>query len=266
MQGLKLLVSQSADMGLAGIGIKLHPYLSRLPPEVADLANRLNFPVIELHDSVPFTEIVAPIFHEIFNQQASLLKRIEKIHEQLMNIMLEGGGIREVLQLVSENILNPVLVRIIATDETMVEFGSLSPEMGGLLLDNAQKYLRQTRRKGEGNRFFESVETLQKKQVPRIIMPLLVKKQVTGYVMAWAVETHRGGFDLSVLELASTTMALEVLRQMSVRDVENRYRAEFFEDLISMDEKRQEKALEKSSRFELNRDDAYMVVVYLEKT
>ena len=257
----KRLVSKSAEMGLAGIGIKLQPYLTELHPEIIELANSKNFPIIELHDSIPFSEIMTPIFQEIFNKQASLLKRIEKIHEQLMNVMLEGGGIREVLHVVSENIQNPVLVSMIETDEVLIEFGQVPNEMNQLLEENARQFLKQVKRKGDENRFIESMVTLQKKQIRRMIMPLLVKNQVAGYLMAWAVETPLGGFDLSVIESASTTMALEILRQMSVRDVENRYRAEFFEDLISMDEKRKEKALEKAGRFKLNRSDFYMVVV-----
>ncbi len=257
----KRLVSKSAEMGLAGIGIKLQPYLKNLHPEIIEMANSKNFPIIELHDSMPFSEIMTPIFQEIFNKQASLLKRIEKIHEQLMNVMLEGGGIREVLHVVSENIQNPVLVSMMETDETLVEFEQVSDEMRRLLMENAQRFLKQAKRKGEENRFIESEVSLENKQIRRMIMPLLVKNQVAGYLMAWSVETPLGGFDLSVIESASTTMALEILRQMSVRDVENRYRAEFFEDLISMDEKRKEKALEKAGRFKLNRNDYYIVVV-----
>jgi PucR family transcriptional regulator, purine catabolism regulatory protein len=257
----KELVKKSAELGLAGIGIKIQPYLNELHPEIIQMANKLNFPIIELHDSVPFSEIITPIFQELFDKQASLLKRIEKIHERLMNVMLNGGGIREILKIVSDNLRNPVLVKLDTMDDIMVEFRGINEEVAQLLLDNCHQFLRQAENRGEQRRFAESDMVMQEKHIRRMVMPLLVKNRVAGYLMAWATETPLGGFDLSVLEAASTTMALEVLKQMSMQDVENRYRTEFFEDLISMDLNRKENALKKAALFKLSPDDFYVTAV-----
>ncbi|MDW7670406.1 MAG: PucR family transcriptional regulator ligand-binding domain-containing protein [Bacillota bacterium] len=261
IDGQKDLIRKSAELGLAGIGIKIQPYLKALHPEMIQLANKLNFPIIELHDSIPFSEIIMPIFQELFDKQASLLKRIEKIHERLMNVMLNGGGIREILKVVSDNLHNPVLIKLDTVDDILVEFGRIDEEVGLLLLENCHQFLRQAENRGEQRRFMESVIMMQEKHISRMVMPLLVKNRVAGYLMTWAVETPLGGFDLSVLEAASTTMALEVLKQMSVRDVENRYRTEFFEDLISMDLNRKENALKKAALFKLSQDDYYVTAV-----
>lgn len=262
----KELVRKSAELGLAGMGIKIQPYLDSLHPDLLQLSNKLGFPLIELHDSVPFSEIVAPIFQEIFNKQASLLKRIEKIHEQLMNVMLSGGSIKEILRVVADNVRNPVMVKLDSMDEFMTDFDQINEETSSLLMENARQFFRQVENHGDLNRFAESIVVIDKKRLRRMIMPVLVKNQVTGYMMTWALESPLGGFDLSVLESASTTMALEVLKQISVRDVENRYRAEFFEDLISMDLNRKEKALEKAVLFKLIADNYYtMAVVQIER-
>ena len=78
---------------MAGIGIKVSPYLEALSEEVLNLAEELNFPLIDIHYSIPLSDIMMAIFKEIFNKQASLLERIEKVHERFMEVMLEGKGL-----------------------------------------------------------------------------------------------------------------------------------------------------------------------------
>ncbi|MEN1759018.1 PucR family transcriptional regulator [Anoxynatronum sibiricum] len=263
----KQFVKKSAEMGLAGLGIKIQPYLKELHPEIIQLANTLNFPIIELHDAIPFSEIMTPIFQEIFNKQASLLKRIEKIHEQLMHVMLSGGDLKAIIGVVADNVRNPVLVKLESHDEWLTEWTAATPEMQEALAENARQFLKQAEQRGDRNRFSENMVTLMQQRIRRMVMPIVVKSRVTGYLMTWAVGTPLGGFDLSVLESASTTIALEVLRQLSVMDVENRYRTEFFEDLISMDDTRKKKAVEKASLFHLNPGDYYlMVVIKIDRT
>ena len=257
----KQLVKKSAEMGLAGLGIKIQPYLKALHPEILQMANEMNFPIIELHDAIPFSEIMTPIFQEIFNKQASLLKRIEKIHEQLMHVMLSGGDLKAIVSIVADNVRNPVLVKLESSDEWLVEWGAATPEMQEALTDNARQFLKQAEQRGDRHRFFENMVTLMQQRMRRMVMPIVVKSRVTGYLITWAVNTPLGGFDLSVLESASTAIALEVLKQLSVMDVENRYRTEFFEDLISMDANRKRKAVEKAGLFHLNPQDHYLVVV-----
>jgi purine catabolism regulator len=91
-------------------------------------------------------------------------------------------------------------------------------------------------------------------------MPIVIKNNVYGHIFAWAVNTPLGGFDLSVLEAASTTMALETLKKLSIREVENRYRSEFLDDLLSSEEKRRDKAVERASLFNLGLEDKYLVI------
>jgi purine catabolism regulator len=55
-------------------------------------------------------------------------------------------------------------------------------------------------------------------------------------------------------------MALEFLKRLSVQDVENRYKAEFFEDLISLDKKRIEKAIERSNHYGFSKNAYYSVI------
>ncbi len=49
----KQLIRECSQRKLAGIGIKVLPYLDSLSQEVLDLADELNFPLIDIHYSIP---------------------------------------------------------------------------------------------------------------------------------------------------------------------------------------------------------------------
>lgn len=262
----KKLIRECAKKGLAGIGIKIYPYLKSMSQEVVDLADFLNFPIIDLYYATPFSDIMTPVFMEIFNKQASLLQRLEKVHEQLMNVVLSGGKIKDMGKVIYENLRNPVLIRLEFTNEIIMELGDIEEETRVFLLENFSGFYESFKGKIINRRKFEeTVENIEGKYFRRMVLPIVVKNNVYGHIFSWAMQTPLGGFDLSVLETASTTIALEILKQISVRDVENRYRAEFLEDLLSLDKNRKEKALERAEIFKLGLEEEYiMIVIQLE--
>ena len=85
-------------------------------------ADELNFPIIDIHYSIPLSDIMMAISKEIFNKQTSLLERMEKVHERLMEIMIEGKSIEDVIELVSKNIRNPVILRLGMSNKTYNQF------------------------------------------------------------------------------------------------------------------------------------------------
>ena len=115
----KELLNVCYNKKLAGIGIKVSPYLKELPQEIIILANKLNLPIIDIHQSIPLADIMMSTFKEIFNKQASLLERIEHLHEKLMAVMMEGKGVNEIVRVVHENIRNPAILVMNFSDETI---------------------------------------------------------------------------------------------------------------------------------------------------
>ncbi|KAB3530526.1 PucR family transcriptional regulator [Alkaliphilus serpentinus] len=261
----KNLITHCAQKGVAGIGIKVYPYVEALPEEIIETANQLNFPIVDIYHETPLSDITSDIFKEIFNKQASLLQRLEKIHEQLMHVVLSGGEIKDVVRVVHENLQNPILVKIEHQEEVTMGLNEYIKDTSASLLSNYTRFYDSMENKVKERKFNETIELINGQRVRRMVMPIIVKNNVYGHIFSWALKTPLGGFDLSVLETASTTIALEVLKQLSIRDVENRHRAEFMEDLLSLDMNRKEKALEKATVFKLGYDQKYaMILIQLE--
>ncbi len=255
----KSIIREASKKGLAGIGIKIYPYLEELSSELLGLSEDLNFPIIEINHEMSISDIMTPIFNEIFNKQAYLLKKTEAIYEQFMDAMLKGKNITEITKLINEDIKNPVLLRLDFFDQEITQFDSIEEDEKSLLKENAIKFYRNSDRHKE-KKIDESDELLDSKYIKRMVVPIIAKDSVFGHIFAWGIKDSLGGYELSVLEIASTTIALEVLKMLSVREVENRYKSEFIDDLISLDIKRKEKAIERAEFFDLSRKDKFLSV------
>lgn len=257
----KAFIKECSSKGLAGIGIKIYPYLESFPEEIIQLANRLNFPIVDLYYGTPFSDIMSLIFKEIFNKQTSLLQRLERVHEQLMNVVLQGGTIDDIGMVTSENLRNPIIIKTEFPDRWFLQLDIIDEETKSALVENAKKFYDINTDKRYEKKFNEGIEIIKGKPIRRMVMPIVLKNSIYGHIFSWAFNTPLGGFDLSVLENTSTILSLEILKQLSVRDVENRYRSEFLEDLLSLEEKRKEKALERASLFKLDIEDTYLIVL-----
>ncbi|WP_313758019.1 PucR family transcriptional regulator ligand-binding domain-containing protein [Tissierella sp.] len=255
------LIKECASKKLAGIGIKISPYLDALSPEVLDLANDLSFPIIDIHSSIPLSDIMMSAFKEIFNKQASLLERIEKLHERLMGAMLEGDGLKDLTTIVQENIKNPVILHLNFSNEIIECINGMNESYTSQLMKEVKEFYEPNNTKNRLKKLIEDKVLINGKYIKRMIMPIVLRDHVYGHLFAWSTDMPLGGFDLAIIESASTTIALSILQELSIKEVEIRYRSEFFEDLISIDLKRKKKALDRARFFNLQIENYYAIEV-----
>lgn len=257
----KQLIRTCVDKKLAGIGIKVSPYLVDLSPEVIELANYLNFPLIDIHYSIPLSDIMMVIFNEIFNKQASLLQRIEVVHEKLMNAMLQGRGIEDIVKIIQDNIKNPVILNLNYFNKYIECLGEDNEHIREELLKEVKFFNQPSNVKNKLKKLDEDKVLINDKYVKRMVMPIILRDNIYGHLFAWSTDMPLGGFDLAIIESASTTIALSISQELSVKEVEIRYRSDFFEDLVSMDLKRRKKALDRARFFNLKEDNHYIIEV-----
>lgn len=256
----KKFILSCSQKKLSGLGIKIYPYIEKLDESVIELANSISFPIIDLYYATPFSEIITPIFKEIFNKQTILLQRLENVHESMMNIMLKGGSIEEIINVVYENIKNPVILKLNYPEKNILKLDGVEEYTKEKLKKNFEEFY--TKNKGTlEKKFYESVERIQGKNVSRMVMPIVVKNTIYGHIFSWAINTPLGGFDLSVLEIAATTMAVEILKLLSLREAENTHKIEFIEDLCSNDEKRKKKAEGSFSIYNFGPEDIFCYII-----
>lgn len=254
-------IRQCSEKQLSALGIKIYPYLDHLPEEILALADKLGLPIIELYYEVPFSDIMTPVFKEIFNKQAILLQKLENIYERLMDVMLKGGDLERIAKTVNDNLKNPIMIKLDFPTNEIFHSGYIEEGTREALIKNAERFYDPNLEKYKERKLYESKEQIGDIYVERMVMPIVVKNSVFGHIFAWGLSTPLGGFDLSVLEATATTMSLDMLRKLSVKEVENRYKTEFFEELVSLEPSRREKAMEKAQMFSLDPKLDYLSII-----
>lgn len=252
------LIRECSAKNLSGIGIKIFPYLEYLPNELIELANQCQFPLIELDYEVPFTDIMMPVFQGIFDKQSNVIRKVETLHNDTMNVVLKGGGINDILRSLSKSIENPVFLK----DYHFEEINSIedpSETINLALEDHLKTSLKASGFTSRMGKTITDKVTIEGREMDRMMVPILVKNNLYGHLVAFGVRRDLNHYDALYLETTSSIVALEFLKRISVQEVENKYKAEFFEDLISFDEKRKLKAIERANYYRFDKDAFFSI-------
>ncbi|MEO3869162.1 PucR family transcriptional regulator ligand-binding domain-containing protein [Nonomuraea sp. B12E4] len=214
-QSLGRLVADLDERGLAALAIKLGRYVDELPGEMAEQADRLGFPLILLPNDVGFDDILNQVLTDILNRQAAVLARAEEAHRALVQVVLAGGGLREV----TAEVAHLLDVSVAAVDGTGRVLASAGPAEHLAAL--------RTSIAGEGppagtgrSRAYASV-------------PVLAGGHHHGRIVAHSPSGEIRDSDVGILERAATVAALVVTRQEAVNAVESKYRADFLRDVLT---------------------------------
>ncbi len=224
--GVPALLAALDDRGLAAVGIKLNRYLESLPDEALAVAEARRLPLVQLPDGIGFDDILNQVLTEVLNRQASLLERSEKAHRALVAVLLEGGGLDELVAEMAVVLGGPVLVttadgRVLAEGGDPAQLAALRESS---CFDPSGRFL--TEREPPGARY----DTL---AGWRAVAPVVAGKFDHGRIATFSRERPLGERDLHVLDRAATVAALAVTKQLAVRAVEGKYRGDFLRDVLS---------------------------------
>ncbi|MFF3668964.1 PucR family transcriptional regulator [Microtetraspora malaysiensis] len=232
-QSLDRLVADLDERGLAALAIKLGRYLDELPGEMVEQADRLGFPLILLPNDVGFDDILNQVLTDILNRQAGLLARAEEAHRALVQIVLAGGGMREVAAEVA-GLLDVAVAALDAGGRVLATAG------------DAERVatLRATCQAAEGAVTAVGTVSAPAQERPRAaalataqerhyaVVPVVAGGHHHGRIVAFSDSGTLTPSDVGILERAATVAALVVTKQEAVTAVESKYRADFLRDVL----------------------------------
>jgi purine catabolism regulator len=263
-------VSALNDRGLAGIAVKLGRYIDELPKDMLATADRLNFPVVQLADGVGFDEIMNQVLSEVLGRQAAMLARSEQAHSVLLQLVLKGGGLPEVVaalpaQLAGGRVLDDLAPRdngglahhqnsAAARDhgaasggydpgDTDVDAGAVSVlhvdrtgttiAQAGAELPKAAADLFDDDHLFRATMFGHGVHTLGTgRSKVSVMIATVVAERNQGHLIAVRDDRPFDGQDVMILERGATVAALVVTRELAVAAVEGKYRGDFLRDVL----------------------------------
>ncbi|MDF2547298.1 MAG: transcriptional regulator, PucR family [Anaerosolibacter sp.] len=259
---LKKLIPQMKEKGLAGIGIKMKRYVENLSQEIINIADDLQFPIVEIPFHVSYTDVIMPVLTEIINEQTHTLLKIHEIHNELTYVMLRGGGIQEIAQGIRQSIGNSIVIQdaifdvaVICCDEEIRDV------LQNIIAKEEHTFYRNMDRTVREKIIIRKEDNLSGNVVARIQIPIYVEERYLGYLCVWEDHKKLSVMEQTAIEAAIPMIALDLMKKTSIFEIESRHRIEFFHDLLSKDEKRQRSALERSSLFNFDNKLGYAVIV-----
>lgn len=251
---LKRLIPRLKEKGVVGIGIKMKRYIEKLPDDIINTANKYKFPIIEIPYKASYTDIMMPVLTEIISRQTSMLMKVEEIHNELIRVMLRGGSFKEILEGISHTIGNTVAIKDEIFDVVVVH-------------GNKEKKC-EIEIKLKDEKLEESIlnmtvveDELLGDKVKRIMVPIYVDERYYGYLAIWEDNKKLTSIEISSLESSIPVIALHILKKISIFEIESRHKVEFFDDLLSRDEKRQQLAIDRAALFDFDRRLGYSALV-----
>ena len=232
-QSLGRLVADLDERGLAALGIKLGRYVDELPDEMVEQADRLNFPLILLPNDVGFDDILNQVLTDILNRQAAILARAEEAHRALVQVVLAGGGLREVAAEVA-NLLDVAVAAVDGAGHVLATAGDpedVSVLCGAIARESAGP---------TGSRSSSA-----RHAPPPVLdggvgtdgryaaVPVVAGGHHHGRLVAYSPAGAIRDSDVGILERAATVAALVITKQEAVTAVESKYRADFLRDVLT---------------------------------
>ncbi|SFM01455.1 PucR family transcriptional regulator ligand-binding domain-containing protein [Candidatus Frackibacter sp. WG13] len=240
LEALNNLIPRLAKSNLAGLGIKPGRYIEEIPENMIEQANELGFPLLELPYEVSFSELMEPVLSEILNEQANFLKMSLDMHNYLMEVVLDGGGLSEIADTLARLIKYPVAI----VDPRFKVLAFASGDISEIEVDlfvgsgddqHASDYLAEEliRKDSIVGRFKRTKVEIDEKEIYQMSIPIVGGGKLRGHLFVWELNEELKRADLMAIERSSTVAALEIINQQAIFEVERKYHNELLYEIIS---------------------------------
>lgn len=245
-----------AEKKIAAFAIKFSSPEQEVPKAMAKEADKLSLPLIIIDPVTAVADVSSEVFNQIFTLQAELLRKHEQVYDSLLSALAEGGGIRDVLAIVYQSTGNPVAFAYADKPDPIIVVAENQAISNVLKEDVRHVWQRHARR----NQLHEGKTTIgEKSAVDRLTVPVIAKHQMHGTIYIWGINQELSPFDRAAVESVSASVALLVVQDKSLREVEIKHSAEFVSDLFT--EATRNDALERARIFNLDVEETYQMVI-----
>ncbi len=257
------LIKQLDKKNIAGVGIKTKRYIKEVPIHILHTADELDFPLIEIPHEVSHSEIMMPALTEIIDKQIKLLYKIDNIHNKLIDVMLKGGSLKQIGAAIYEGIDNTFAIKEDVFGSSIIYCDdSIKMQIKNILSKENNKNNFDFNYYKHGNYMYKKItDNINGKEINRVKIPIYTKDRNYGYMYIWEDKKTMTPVELTVIEASISIIALDLVKKLSIFEIESKHKIEFFEDLFASDENRHNKALERASYFDFDPTLSYAVIV-----
>lgn len=241
------LIPKLAENHVIGMVFSLGWYFNEVPAVMLAEAEQRGFPIITVPYDVKFISIIERLYVELVNEQAAVRERADDIHRRLTRLVLEGGGLEAVASTLADILQRSVLFESLAfevlaaaqvgpIDESRrraLEAGRTPPEIVERMMQHGIYAELQSTMKPVRLGVIPDLGML----MERVVAPIIVGREVYGYIWIVAGDHPLMALDELAIEHAATVAALILLKEQAVRETQNNLRGDFFAQLLRSSER-----------------------------
>ncbi|MDD2482195.1 MAG: PucR family transcriptional regulator ligand-binding domain-containing protein [Lutispora sp.] len=223
---LQKLIPLLSSKKLAGLGIKPKRYISGYTDQMIQMAESLDFPIIEFPQHMSYSDLIQPILGHITNRQAEFLKKIEYANNRLMDIMVNYNDLNKIVLTVEELIGNPVEI-----DD----------------IDN--------------NVLATSITKEEKEEIVPVKLPIIALNNTLGYMKCYELNGRISKIDMITLERTTAIIALEFLNQGKIKEIARHYKDQFLIELTSGSITDVKQIIQRARQLNWNLEQEYAILI-----
>ncbi|MGN7300195.1 PucR family transcriptional regulator [Ferdinandcohnia sp. SAFN-114] len=210
--------------GAAALAIKTSRFLGEVPISIIKIADRLNFPIIEISTEVTWPNVIESVMKLLMDTQINILQRTEEVHNALISLVLENESVQVIANQISNLVGNPIIIEDARLNHISLSQNSIIDE------EKNNKFIEERlspvfKEKLACTDFYKNVISNKikgKLELPlnsnislnTITVPILSNKMVYGFISVIATNKKVSQLDLMILEHATTTLALQFMKQL----------------------------------------------------
>lgn len=226
----------------AALAIKTSRFLGELPKNLIEIANKENFPIIELPNDVVWPRIIEEVLNEIITSKIRIIERKERIHENFLRLILAGGNFEQIsftlsmlvgMHVIIYNVLfNPVASyknAEVPDGEMLIKFG-YSPNFVSKIRSSLFYKEQVNEPKIE---VFHDLIKYDSTEIFYLIYPIIASGKLFGFIGCFHNEKDFINWDDDALDMAATASALLFIMQNSHLEAERRLNAKYLLDMLN---------------------------------
>jgi PucR family transcriptional regulator, purine catabolism regulatory protein len=234
--------SHPGKQGFAGMVLSVGYYFEETPLAMRQAADAAGFPIIEAPRDLLFINVTEALLEQIVNHQYGLLQQATHIHDELTQLVLQGGDLDQLA-----DTLAALLERSITIEDTA--FRVLAAAQYGRVDEARRRSIRHNRTtpevaqrlldKGIYDQLLQTMGPLRVTpmadlgmEMERFVAPIIVNREIHGYIWIIAGDSPLTDLDELAIGHAATVAALIFFHQQTLRETEEAMRGDFLTQLL----------------------------------
>jgi PucR family transcriptional regulator, purine catabolism regulatory protein len=213
----------------AALFVKTTRFVGGMPSDSIELADKRNFPIIEVPQGLRWTKLMQDVTEVIINRQASLLEQSQAIHRSLLGVVIRGGGWQELADECARLLSEPMV--LLDTSLEVLATSTGFPVSTAYL--DSRLTLPDARERFAGLTGPTPLRVQQEGLPALFALPIVSSHRVLGYVCTLSDAKTLSAMQILTLEHAATIAALEMAQDRVRFETEVRLKGDFVDDVIS---------------------------------